>query len=87
MEKDSYYPAYVFVSGKIVTESKKLNQTNEFKSEFIASKYANEGQTSPKDLFGKKYLYQNGSRFSVEFWKLMNINPNTLQEAHFLQNE
>lgn len=84
LEKGNYYPLYIFVKGAVSFESKKFNQTNEFRSELITSNYQSWDGNGPEGLFKKKYLYQNGNSYQSKFWESVNTNPNTVQEIDFL---
>lgn len=85
LENGNYYPAHIFVNGGLTIESKKLNQTNEFRSEFITTKYSAWNAEKPNEVFKRKYLFQNGNSYTSKFWELLNNNPNTAEELDFLK--
>lgn len=85
LESGKYYPVYIYKNGGWNIQSKKVNQTNEFRSEFITSDYNDGIIIKPNELFKKKYLYQNGNHYENNFWESLKISPNTMQETEFLK--
>lgn len=86
LENENYFPIYVYKRINFSTNFKKISQTNEVKSEFITVDFKNEGIVKPIELFKKKYLYQNGNKFTYNFWEYLNINPNSKQINNFLKD-
>jgi hypothetical protein len=87
IEGDNYYPLYCSLSVKISLTSKKYNQTSSVKSEFLSFKYDNQSVLKPtSNIYTKKYLYKNGSKFTNEFWKSINTISNNEEEVAFLKD-
>lgn len=87
VEGDNYYPNYISVEGKLSLKSKNFKQTTEMKSEFVTLNYKNKEVLKPNiNVSNKSYLYKNGSHFTNEFWKNMNVNLNSREETLFLEN-
>ncbi|OAQ41549.1 hypothetical protein A5893_00075 [Pedobacter psychrophilus] len=83
---DNYYPLYSQFGIKVSIASKRVNQTSELRSEFLATDYQNKSVIKPNtNVFNKLYLYKNGSNFTYNFWESMISTLNSKEELLFLK--
>ena len=84
---NQYYLSYISRSHGMKISSKKLNQQNEFKSEFVVTDAQVDNCIPfPKNItYTKRSLYKRGNKYTFDFWNNYNISPNTLEEIKFIE--
>ncbi len=86
IDDKNYYPYYALVNVGMSFASKKLNQTNNFKSELVTTKFNCSVSAKPTGNSSRKsYLYKNGNQYASNFWESIKSNVNLAEEEAFLK--
>lgn len=80
-----YYLTYLNKIGAIKFLGKTMNQTNTFKSEFLATQIQlNNCVPFKSDIYTKRSLYKHGTHYTTEFWNQPQFMMNTSEEEAFI---
>jgi len=85
IDDDNYYLVYVGKSFGMQINSKRYNQTNEFKSEFWLIEAQTKDCVPFKNGYTKNALYKRGTNYNTEFWNKYDFVGNTEEELKFLK--